>query len=63
MNAKTFRQKYNDTVAGMATKTKILNRARKWGLQDTRNENFEYLCDVLTLEQCNEFDPANKNWA
>ena len=55
MRIEQFCKKYNNTVKNGYSKTKILNRARKWGLRDTPTNIFEYLGLYLTLKECKGF--------
>lgn len=56
MTARNFCKKYSNTVKGGYTKTKIINRARKWGLNDTICNIVEYVGGYLKYEQCKEFE-------
>ena len=56
MTAHNFCKKYSNTVKGGYTKTKIINRARKWGLKDTIGNIVEYIGGYMEHEQCKEFE-------
>lgn len=55
MNAKKFWTKYANTVKAGNSKIKLRNRARKWGLLDTKGNVYEAMQGMLSLEECEEF--------
>lgn len=55
MTARRFNKKYRDTVKGGYSKTKIINRAIKWGLRDKTSLIYEYLGGYLSIKQCQGF--------